>query len=92
LSALRNTTAARIERATRRLDELRRERVEAERNYETACASLEALLADRAAQETPEHLTPSLPLRRSHVLKWACWYMLALALAVLWARHHAGQL
>ena len=83
--------AVRIERATHRLAELRRARVEAEQRHAAACAALEDLLSDHAADRSAQ-LSQSLPIRRSRVLSAAGWAALLFALAVYLIRHGVSRL
>jgi outer membrane protein TolC len=68
---LRDTTAARVERAERRLDELRRERQACEQSYRAARATLESLIAARGP-ELPPVPVPLAPARPRPILAWAC--------------------
>ena len=68
---MRDTTAARVERAERRLDELRREHQACEQSYRAAQAALETLLLARAP-ELPPVPVPLAPARPRPVLAWAC--------------------
>jgi outer membrane protein TolC len=71
VSSLRDTMAARVERAEGRLDELRRERQACERSYRAARAALESLLSARAP-ELPPVPVPLAPARVRPILAWAC--------------------
>lgn len=66
MSPFRDPTAAQIEVATRRLDELQRERKTAETRYRTACASLEAISRRIPSQPDPVPL----PIRPRRLLAW----------------------
>jgi hypothetical protein len=71
LSHFRNTIAARVERAERRLDELRHERQAFERRYRDACAALEGLVSARAPELPPIPVPLGLQRRRP-LVAWGC--------------------
>lgn len=71
MSHSRDTTSARVERAERRLEELRRERQECERRYRAACDALEGLVAARPP-ELPPVPVPLVLQRRWPILAWGC--------------------
>jgi hypothetical protein len=71
LSHSRDTTAARVETAERRLDELRRERQACERRYRDACAALEGLVWARAP-ELPPVPVPLVLQRGRPIFAWGC--------------------
>jgi hypothetical protein len=70
VSPLRDTTLARVTRAERRLEELRRERQQIDRRYHAACAALAEVFTARPL--LPPVPIPLVHLRRGPVLAWGC--------------------
>ena len=71
MSPLRDTTLARVTRADRRLEELRRERQQIERRYHAACAALAEVFTARPLVLPPVPI-PLVHLRRGPVIAWGC--------------------